>query len=61
MKKLINVVKKVIFAFLLIYGFDILICSFNVLIPLNFFTISTVSILGVPGFAALLVVFFVVR
>ncbi len=61
MKKLILIVRKIIFAFLVIYGFDILTCSFNILIPLNIFTISTVSFLGIPGFVSLIVLFFVVR
>lgn len=59
--KLVKIVKKIIFAFLLLYGLNLLVNSFNVLIPINLFTIGTVSVLGVPGLVSLIVMFFIVR
>ncbi len=59
--KLLNVVKKVIFAFLLLYGLNLLVNSFNVVIPINLFTISTITVLGVPGLVSLIAMFFIVR
>ncbi len=60
-KKLINLLKKVIFAFLLLYGLNLLVNSFNVVIPINVFTLGTTTFLGVPGLVSLVVMFFIVR
>lgn len=60
-KKLINLLKKVVFSFLLLYGLNLLINSFNVVIPMNIFTLSVVTFLGVPGLASLVAMFFIVR
>lgn len=59
--KLLNILKRIIFAFLLLYGLNLLVNSFSVLIPINMFTITTVSLLGVPGLVSLIVMFFIVR
>lgn len=61
LKKLVNLVKKVVFAFLLMYGLNLLVNSFNVVIPMNIFTIGTVTFLGVPGLVSLVAMFFIVR
>ena len=61
LKKIVNVIKKVVFSFLLLYGLNLLVNSFNVVIPINFISLGTVSILGVPGLVSLVVMFFIVR
>lgn len=45
--------KKVIFAFFIIYTFDLLFNHFNIIVPLNFANVATVSILGFPGLIVL--------
>lgn len=60
-KKIINLLKKIVFSFLLLYGLNLLINSFNVVIPMNIFTLSVVTFLGVPGLASLVAMFFIVR
>lgn len=54
-----KVVKKVIFAFVVLYGLNVIISSINIFIPINIFTISIVSILGVPGLLSLISIFFI--
>lgn len=61
MQKIVNVVKKIVFSFFLLYGLNLLVNSFNVVIPMNLFTIGTVTILGVPGLVSLVAMFFIVR
>lgn len=61
LKSLINISKKVIFSFLLLYGLNLLVNSFNVVIPMNIFTIGTITFLGVPGLVSLVVMFFIVK
>ena len=60
-KKLLMLVKKIIFAFLLLYGLNLVTVSLNVLIPINVFTLGTVTILGVPGLVSLVAMFFMTK
>lgn len=60
-KKVMNLVKKIIFAFLLLYGFDLGVNSLNVMIPINVFTLGTVTFLGVPGMFSLIALFFMTK
>ena len=61
MKKLINILRKVVWAFLLLYGLNYFISSLNIYIPINFITISIVTLLGLPGLSALIILFFIVK
>ncbi len=61
LKRLINIVKKIVFSFLVLYGLNLLVNSFNVVIPINIFTITTSTILGIPGVLSLIVMFFIVK
>ncbi len=60
-KILKKVVKKVVFAFVLLYGLNVIVSSINIFIPINIFTISIVSILGVPGLLSLISIFFIIN
>ncbi len=60
-KKVISLVKKFIFAFVLLYGLDLCINSLNIIIPINVFTLGTVTFLGVPGLVSLVVMFFMTK
>lgn len=54
MKRIINLIKKIIFAVLLIYSFNMLYGKFQINIPLNLYTILLVTILGFPGFCSII-------
>ena len=60
-KILKKVVKKVVFAFVLLYGLNVIVSSINIFITINIFTISIVSILGVPGLLSLISIFFIIN
>lgn len=60
-KILKKIVKKVVFAFVLLYGLNVIVSSINIFIPINIFTISIVSILGVPGLLSLISIFFIIN
>ncbi len=60
-KKFISLVKKVIFSFLLLYGLNLCINSLNIVIPINVFTLGTVTFLGVPGLVSLITLFFMTK
>ena len=55
---ILRILKKIIFSILIIYSFDLLIKSLGVFVPLNLWTISTVTILGFPGLVTLALSFF---
>lgn len=61
LKKIMSFIKRVIFSFVMLYGLNLLVNSFNVVIPINIFTLGTVTFLGVPGLISLIVMFFIVR
>lgn len=55
---IIKVIKKILFAFLAIYSIDLLLKGFNIFVPINFYTIITVMILGFPGLIMISLAFF---
>lgn len=53
LRVLINMIKKIIFSSFLLYGFNIIAVNFNIVVPINVFTILLITILGVPGLLGL--------
>jgi len=49
MKIILKIIKRTIFALAILYGFNIIMESLKLFIPLNIYTISSVAILGFPG------------
>ena len=49
MKWILDLIKKIIFAFVVLYSFNMIMNALDLFIPLNPFTILTVGILGFPG------------
>lgn len=49
MKTIYLIIKRLVFAFGLIYGFNLIMQKVNLFIPINEFTIGTISLLGFPG------------
>ncbi|MBR1376484.1 MAG: pro-sigmaK processing inhibitor BofA family protein [Bacilli bacterium] len=56
MKKIFNLFKKIVFAFFLLYGFNMLYGTFNINIPINVYTILFTTFLGFPGFCAIILI-----
>ncbi|MBE6146765.1 MAG: hypothetical protein E7168_00360 [Firmicutes bacterium] len=57
MKKVLTALKKIIFSFFILYGFNMLASEFNIIIPINWITISFVSLLGFPALFSLVLLF----
>lgn len=51
---MLKIIKKIIFSIFIIYSFNIIAVKFNIVIPINLFTITLVSILDIPGMVMLL-------
>lgn len=60
-KKLIGCIRKIIVSFLVLYGFNLLVSSINIYVPINVLTVGVVSFLGMPGLLSLVVMYFIVK
>lgn len=49
LKKLFDVVKRVVMAVLLIYAYNKLALPLNIIIPINIMTVLLVSLCGIPS------------
>lgn len=52
---IIKVIKKIIFAIALLYGFNLISVNFGIIIPINYLTVFLITLLDVP--ALILLVF----
>ena len=48
MKKVWRVLQKIIISTFILYGYNLIATRFNLVIPINVFTVGSVSILGFP-------------
>lgn len=56
LKKIYELIKKIIFSMLLLYGYNLIAAPINVIIPINFFTIFIITILGFPALFSLILI-----
>lgn len=56
LKKIIEIIKKIIFSIVLLYGFNIIASPINIMIPINLITIGAVTILGFPALFAFIII-----
>lgn len=54
MKKILFLVKRFILSSFILYGYNLIAASFNLVVPINLITIALVGGLGVPGLFALI-------
>jgi hypothetical protein len=59
MRFIFKIVKKLSLSFGLLYGYNLLMQSFDLPIPINLITLSVVFFLGVPGFLGLIFFFMI--
>ena len=61
LKKVLLVARKLIFGFLILYGFNFILSAADIMIPINVITVGTVSALGFPGLFSLIAVYFITK
>ena len=54
LKKIFVVIKKIVFSSFLLYGYNLLAVPLNIIIPINFFNIGIISVLGIPALFSLI-------
>ena len=59
--KVFRFLKKVCASTFIIYGFNLIVSSINIFIPINLINVSVVSFLGFPGLFSLLLMFFITK
>ncbi len=47
-KKILNILQKIIISTFILYGYNLIATRFNLVIPINVITVGSVSILGFP-------------
>lgn len=61
MKKIIlKILSKLCFAFVSIYGLNLILSGVNIFIPINLITVVLVTLLGSPGILGLVTVYFLI-
>ena len=60
LKKIFKIVKNVVLSIALLYSFNVLVSSLDILIPINYITVAIISFLGIPGLLFLLVLHLVI-
>lgn len=50
-----KIIKKIIFAVVLLYSFNVISMKFNVIIPINYITVGLITFLDIPAMILLLV------
>lgn len=53
MKKIVYLLKKIIFSFVILYGFNTIGSNFSLIIPINFITLFLITFLGFPALFSL--------
>lgn len=53
MKKIIEVIKRIILSFIVLYGYNLIAVNFNMVIPINLITIGIITLFGAPSLLAL--------
>lgn len=59
-KKILELIKKIIFSTFFLYAYNLIAAPLNLFIPINIFTILLLSILGLPSLLALIVILLVI-
>lgn len=54
MKNILEIVKKLILSFVILYTYNLIAVNFNMVIPINIITIGLITFLGTPSLLALI-------
>ncbi len=60
LKKIFWCIKKILFAFCVLYGLNVMVASLEVIIPINILTLLSVAFLGFPGLCMIIIMFLII-
>lgn len=55
-KKIFNVIKKIVLSSFLLYGYNLIAVSFGIIIPINLITVGILTVLGYPSLFSLILI-----
>jgi len=58
--KLFKLVKRIIFSAFVIYGYNVIAEPLKIIIPINFITVGSMTILGFPALFAFIAIYYLV-
>ena len=53
-KKIFYLLRRVFFSFVILYGFNTIGSNFNLVIPINIITLTSITLLGLPALLSLI-------
>ena len=59
-KKLLNLLKRIISSGFILYGYNLIVTPINLTIPINLITLSLITFFGLPALFALIVILIVI-
>lgn len=59
LKKVLTLIKKIVFSFFFLYGYNLIASPLNLFIPINIFTVGLLTLLGIPALIGLMVILLV--
>ena len=59
-KTILKILSKLCFAFVMLYGLNLILSGVNIFIPINLITIVLVTLLGSPGILGLVAVYLLI-
>lgn len=60
LKKIFIIIKRIIFSFFLLYAYNLIVEPLNLGIPINYITVGTITLLGVPALLSLIIISIVI-
>lgn len=59
LKKVFKIIRKIVLSFLLLYTYNVFAVSYNMIIPINYFTLGMLFLFDIPGLLSLICIFFI--
>ena len=56
LKKVFNILKKIIISSFILYGYNLIASPINLIIPINIYTVGILTIFGLPSIFSLIVI-----
>ena len=60
LKKIFYLLRRVFFNFVILYGFNTIGSNFNLVIPINIITLTSITLLGFPALLSLILLLVIV-
>lgn len=59
-KKIVKCAKKIIFSVIVLYSYNVIAMPLKIIIPINFITVGTISLLGFPALFAFIAIYYLI-